>query len=106
MPINIKKRVPLDFLGTDYKDAYLTFSVVTVSEYETLIPKMEAVRDDRVQSANHMLAYVKSKFVEGKFPDDAGKLQPVVESDLDGLDEGTLVDCFERMTGRTLDPKA
>lgn len=101
----IKKRVSLDFLGEEYKEAYLVFQAVPIVEYEKIQSDIADVREDGIKSSMKVLETVKDKFVEGKFPNDKGDLEDVAKDDLDGLDEGTLVECFKYMTGQKLDPK-
>lgn len=104
MAIVIKKRVSLGFLGEDYEKAYLVIKAVPVKEYEELLPRIDEA--DRLETIKVMTELLKSKFVEGKFPDAAGKLADVTADDIDSFDEATLAECFLYATGQKTDPKA
>lgn len=108
MKIVIKKRVNLDFLGDEYKDAYLVFKPITVgAEYDELSQKL-----DKLQTENNNTNLVKfirdtvfDKFLEGKFPNDKGELEDVNKEDLGQLDFDTIANVFRRLSGQEPDPK-
>lgn len=100
----IKRRMSLDFLGDEYKDAYFVFETVPVTEYEQMVNDDKEAGQDRIKSTMIMFERVKSKFVTGKFPDENGELFDVTKEDF-SVDEGTLVKCFQFITGQLLDPK-
>lgn len=104
MPIVIKKRVSLEFLGEDYKDAYLTFKSIPAIEYEEYQKQIKAMEDKKDSSLTFILDILKKQFIEGQFPDN-GELEPVKAEDLDGLDADATLGCFRVFTGQELDPK-
>lgn len=101
MPIVIKKRVNFDFLGEDYKDAYLTFQSIPLKDYGVLTSKIKDVQNDDAKAAEFMLNALKDYFVEGQFPD----TDKVLKEDLDGLDATSVVKCFAMFSGQDPDPK-
>jgi hypothetical protein len=105
MAIVIRKRVGLEFLGEDYKEAYLIFQSIPVSDFESMQVRLKALQDKEQGAVQFILDTLKQYFVSGEFPDDAGKLEPVKKEDLDGLDPQTAVECFKVFTGQELDPK-
>lgn len=101
--IVIKKRVNLDFLGDEYKEAYLVFNAVPVSEYPELKAKLDK-ENDNIKLIKIMVGVLQDKFVAGKFPVD-GKLEDVTKEDIGSFDEATLTECYLYATGQKLDPK-
>lgn len=136
--IVIKKRVNLDFLGEDYKDAYLVFRSIPLPELDDATAKMPdsdpryldlvikaqtekltdgetaelqklqvKEKENNKQAFVVMLELLKQYFLSGKFPDaETNELHDVSKEDLDGIDRNATVECFNRFTGVTLDPKA
>lgn len=104
MPIVIKKRVSLEFLGEDYKDAYLTFKSIPVKEYEQIQEKAKGFEKDEAGSITFILDLLKEHFLEGEFPE-SGKLEAVKAEDLDDLDPVSVIECFKVFTGEHPDPK-
>lgn len=100
MPIVIKKKVSLDFLGEEYKDAYLVFQSIPLKDFDKLSVEIEEAQKDK-KAAIFILNSLKKYFIEGKFPD----LDKVTAEDLDGLDQEAVIRCFQRFTGQELDPK-
>lgn len=101
--IVIKKRVSLEFLGEDYKEAYLIFKAIPVSEYEQMIPKFDSALQ-RLDNIRITVEVLKAKFIEGKFPVD-GKLADITKEDIGSFDEATLSEAFQYISGQKLDPK-
>lgn len=104
MAIVIKKRVDLDFLGEDYKEAYLVFQAIPAADFDEVSKELKGNENDSA-AVRIVLNILKKYFISGKFPDDKG-LQDVVKDDLDGIDPATLTKCFQVFTGVELDPKA
>ena len=105
MAIVIKKRVSLDFLGEDYKDAYLVFQSIPAGAFDELLPQLKNPKEGDDNSSKLLLDLLKKYFIKGEFPDDDGKLSTVESDDLTGLDLTSLVKCFQLFTGQELDPK-
>jgi hypothetical protein len=107
MSLVIKKRVDLDFLGEEYKEAYLVFRSIPLEDYKDVIQDIKKLEEgDNSAYLDKVNEYLQKYFLSGEFPNDAGKLEPVIKEDLVGLDGGSTVTCFERMTGSSFDPKS
>lgn len=105
MPIVIRKRVDLDFLGEAYAGAYLEFQSVPVADIEKIQNEIQKYEQDKTSSVLAALNLLKKYFLNGEFPDDEGKLAPVTADDLDGLDPEATIVCFKVFTGQEIDPK-
>lgn len=106
--IVIKKRVNLDFLGEEYKDAYLTFRSIPLVDLEKVLADMPKT-DEEAQNLKIvpiMLGKLKQYFLNGKFPNDDGELEEVTSEDLEGLDTESAIYCFQLWTGQLSDPKS
>lgn len=105
MGLVIRKKVTLEFLGDEYKDAYLVFRALPIKDLQEIqdkMPKEDA--KDRSQAIPIMLDVLKEYFLSGKSPDEDGNLQDVTKEDLDNLDSSTAIECFQALSG--VDPKA
>lgn len=101
----IKKRVSLDFLGDDYKEAYLVFQSIPLKDFEGII-KAVSEGEDNKNSLGMISEYLQKYFIEGKFPNGEGQLEDVTSEDLtDFADSETANRCFEILTGQNIDPK-
>ena len=100
MAIVIKKRLSLEFLGEDYKDSYLVFKAISVTDYEKMTPEIKTIGDDNIKASRYIVDALQSRFLEGKFDG-----QDVTKEDLTDLDVGTILRCFELLTTRPVDPK-
>ena len=98
MKIVIKKQVSLEFLGEQYKDSYLIFRTMPLREYEELLPRIDALGDENIESVKLIKEVLENHFIEGKFEGEDVKKEDLPEFDLD-----TLTRCFLMFTGR--DPK-
>lgn len=101
MAIVIKKRIGFDFLGEAYANAYLEFQSIPVADYEKLVADVQQAEKDN-KSVSFILDTLKKYFVAGVFPD----LPEVKTTDLDGLDQESVLKCFGTLTGQDIDPKA
>lgn len=100
--IVIKKRVSLEFLGEDYKDAYLLFKAMPISAFESFQREAEKVEESK--SVQFLLSKLKENFLGGMFPVD-DKLTSIDAEDLDSFDAQSIVKAFEAYTGVNPDPK-
>lgn len=91
----IKKRVNLDFLGDEYKEAYIIFKSVPLNDYEKI---MEAPQEGK-EALKFIQGVLEKYFVGGKAPDDNGQLADIKKEDLGQLDGETAVKCFEVLSG-------
>lgn len=101
MAIIIKKKVSLDFLGEEYKDASLTFQSIPIKDIDELQTDVAKSQEDN-KAATFILNTLKKYFVEGVFPG----VESVTKEDLDGLDSETVIKCFSQLTGQDIDPKS
>lgn len=101
--IQIKKRISLDFLGDEYKEAYLEFTSVPIREYQKLLADSRKTADDPVKSVEFMANFLSDRFVGGKFPQD-GELKDVVKDQLTEFDAEVFLRAFQTLTGQ-IDPK-
>ena len=101
MAIVIKKKVSLDFLGEEYKDAYLEFQSIPLKDFDEMGDRLQNAEANGEKPNAIILEILKKYFVDGKFPG----MDKLVASDLDGLDATTAVQCFATFTGQDLDPK-
>ena len=64
------KRFPLDFLGAEWKDAYIDFERVSIGDIKDVFPKFRTVdsEDDKevVEGIKNIVDFLKGKFVAGK----------------------------------------
>lgn len=104
MAIVIKKRVDLDFLGDEYKEAYLVFQSIPAIDFDEVVKGLKDIENKEEGSIKFILDVLKKYFVSGKFPND-NELADVTADDLDGLDPSSLTRCFQVFTGAELDPK-
>lgn len=101
----VKKRISLDFLGEEYKDAYLSFKTIPVAEYESMFLNKD--KQSNIEATIDALNVLKNKFVEGKFPNEDNELDDVKAEDLvEFLDEETLNHCYLTLLGQKIDPKS
>lgn len=100
MAIVIKKRVDFDFLGEDYKDAYIVFRSIPLKDFDEILAQIDKAEKDN-KAAGFMLSTIKKYFIEGNFPD----IDTLKVEDLDGLDPESVIKCFTRFTGQDPDPK-
>lgn len=105
--IIIKKHIALDFLGEEYKDAYVVMESVPVSAYQTIQESIDS-ETNNIKKINLIIDLLKKRFISGEFPDEVGKLQPVMAEDFigddSGLDGESLVYIYDRIMGAP-DPK-
>lgn len=101
MAIVIKKRVSLEFLGEEYKEAYLVFKSIPALEFQAVADSLDKL--DPNSSIGGIVKVLEDYFLEGEFPSD-GKLEPVSKEDIGQLDPLSLTQCFKIFTGQD-DPK-
>lgn len=103
--IKIKKRVTLEFLGDDYKEAYLDFFSIPLSEYNALLEQSEGLEEDTAKAYGLITETLKKQYAGGKFPDEGGKLVDVAADDLMDFDLETAVHVYRVLTGQLADLK-
>jgi hypothetical protein len=68
----IRKRVELDFLGDEYKEAYLVFRSIPVSNYDKILGEIKGAVTTTKRPMRSCLKILKEYYIEGKFPDEKG----------------------------------
>ena len=103
MGLVIPKKITLEFLGDEYKDAYLIFKSIPITQLADMKAKMPNgdAEDDKLKVIPIMLDILKEQFLRGEFPDLDGKMEPVQAEDLDNLDANTAIQCFQTLSGVT-----
>lgn len=102
--IVIKKRISLDFLGEEYKDCYITFKPITISEADKI--GEEAIQSTKDRKSNAwLLNQLKDRFLEGKFLGVDNNLFEIKTDDIDSFDLETCSTIFEILTGQITHPK-
>lgn len=103
--IVIKRKVSLDFIGEEYKDAYIVFRAIPVKDYAEIMKQMPKDGEDNTKSLTIMLEMLQKYFVEGKFPDENNQLVDLEAKDVTELDRDSAITCFQRVVGQDPDPK-
>ena len=99
--IVIKKKVSLDFLGEEYKDAYLVFQSIPIRDIDELTASVKKAEEENT-SGKFILETLKKYFITGVFPD----MDVLTPDDLDGLDQQSVIKAFAIFTGQLdADPK-
>lgn len=104
--IVIKKKISLDFLGTDYAEGYLEFSSIPLKEYEEYTKQINDVKDNDSAAAQMIIDILDKNFIGGKFPGEDGKLFDVEKDQLKEFDITTAITVFKILSGQELSPKA
>ena len=85
----IVKRFSLDFIAPEWKDAYINFNVLTVSDVKEVFPtlaKMKEIQEDNISAGlDSVLEVVKNKFIDGKAINEKGELIPLLVEDINDL---------------------
>lgn len=101
--IVIKKRVNFEFLGDEYKDSYLNFKSIPVSEFDKITKDIEQLEKEKKGYMSFILNVLKDHFIDGKFlGQDLGSED---KDEIDNLDSESTIRCFKLLTGQELDPK-
>jgi len=109
----VKKKILLDFLGEDWKEAFLTFSPFSYNDNLTLIKFRKEVKNITNESddkdiktmSDRMISILQDKFVEGR-GFDGEKLIPVTKDDLPELPQEVWERVIGELQGGMLAPKA
>ena len=101
--IIIKKRVSLEFLGEDYKEAYLIFKSIPLKDFDKYA-ELANTKDNKAAS-KLVIDTLISQFVSGKFPDENGELFDVTKEQIKEFDIQTATTAFKSLTGQEPDPK-
>lgn len=103
----IKKKITLEFLGEEWKDAYITLTPLAVREFERIqkiAPKDETDVDANLEAMNQMLTIVGEHFVNGKGWD-GETLVAIEKEDISDLPMEILTVLISSLAGKA-DPKS
>lgn len=101
MGLLIRKKITCEFLGDDYKEAYLIFKAIPVSglaDIQNELPKGDT-DEDKMQAIPKTLEILKKYFLKGEFPGENGELEEVKAEDLDNMNAELAIHCFQGLTG-------
>lgn len=101
--VSIKKRISFDFLGEGYGECYALFKPIPIIKYKDFINSDKKSESDNI---DQLISLVQSHFVSGRFKDDDGKLFDLAIENIEEFDLDSIIQMFNLITGRTLDPKA
>lgn len=101
--IVIKKRISLDFIGSDYSEAYIEFKTIPMREYEKYAKEASNNKDES-KAVSFIMDTLKELFISGKFPDEKGELFELSSEDIEDLDVNTVVTVFKILTGQDQSP--
>lgn len=83
------KKFPLDFLGEDWKEAYINFERVTIKDVQEVFPQFGQVdgEDEKkvLAGIKNIVKFLEGKFVNGKAVVEDGKLVDLDVKDLGDL---------------------
>ena len=95
--IVVKKRIDLDFLGTEHSEDFLIFKSVPVEEYKTITKKQP---DDNIQAIDYIVTELKKRYISGKFQGN-----DIVKDDIGKFPAEVITECHAHITGQKIDPK-
>lgn len=102
----IKKRISLEFLGEDYKEAYIVFKGIGLTEFEDHVTKAQELdKKGGAGSFRLMADLLASHFISGKGPNESGAMEELKAADVSNLDIDTALKVFQLLTGQELAPK-
>lgn len=101
--IVIKKSISLDFLGDDYKEAYLEFKTIPMRDYQKYI-KAASTNKDEAKAVDFIVTTLQDLFISGKFPNEEGELFDLTKEDILDLDVITTITAFKILTGQDQSP--
>lgn len=91
----IKKKVSLEFLGEEFKDASITFSSIPMKDYEALMDGPEEGKEALRLVTNTLNKY----FMSGRVPNDKGEIVDMKVEELGELDSETVITIFQQLSG-------
>lgn len=84
----IVKKFSLDFVAPEWKDAYINFNALTVSDVKEAFPVLAKAKDtegEETAGLEAILAIIKSKFIDGKAVNEKGELISLSVDDINDL---------------------
>ena len=101
--IVIKRKIPLDFIGQEYKDCYLEFKTIPMKDYEKYVEMASANKDEK-KAVGFITETLKDLFVSGKFVGDKNELFDVKADELGDFDMNVMITVFKTLTGQDQNP--
>lgn len=124
----VKRRISLDFLGEEYKECYLEFKAIPVSQWKEYKNRIydkkysdisKKIKDEQELSDSErkyfeekdemvfdeIVDVLKDRFLSGKYIDQDGKLFEVEKEEVGDFDSDTLINAFDIITGKSTLPK-
>jgi hypothetical protein len=99
MAFLIKKRIPLDDYGDEWKDCYLTFRSVSVNELAEM-QKVFGQLDDQ-SAVGEVLTFLGDRLLEGEGIDENGKPVDITKEMLGDLPVEILAESLLQLTGQS-----
>lgn len=103
--IVIKKRINLDFLGTEYEGGYVEFKSLSIKDVQGKLDEIQNVGEDNKRAVDLMLKLLSECFVGGLFKTSEGEEQ-INKEDLTDFDVASIIKFFQILSGQDGDPKA
>ena len=106
MAFVVKKRFSLDFLGEDWKDAYIDFNLPSLKEsLDQNLPSEDQIKEDPKKYTLQMVDFLEQHFVDGQGWDDSGKLVQLKKEDISELPQSVFGKAFIFLSG-DIDPNS
>lgn len=102
MSLVIRKKVSLEFLGEEYKEAFLLFRSIPIKDFNELQDEIATIGDDNKKSLGFIQEKIKHYFISGQAPNESGALEDITVNDLDELDQQSIIKCFQSLTGQSI----
>lgn len=93
----IKKRVNLEFLGEEFKEAYIIFQAIPLKDYEEILNSP----DEGIDALKQIRDTLDKYFISGKVPNDKGELGDMKKEELGELDGDAATNCFQVLSGQS-----
>lgn len=85
----IVKKFSLDFVAPEWKDAYINFNALTVSDVKETFPMLAKIQENQGENVSagldSILVLIKAKFVDGMAINEKGELAPLAVEDINEL---------------------
>lgn len=100
MPLVIKKKVSLDFLGEEYKDSYIEFKSIPARDLPDIMDKSSQAGEDSKKLIPIFIEVLQKYFLDGENGE-----EKITKEDIGELDAESVLNCFQILTGQSIDPK-
>lgn len=105
MAFVVSKKLPLDFLGTEWHAAYINFSLPSLKEsLEQAVPTEEEITADPQKYTGQMVDFIEKHFLDGKGWN-GSQLVDLTASDIQELPTIVFTKAAELLAG-AVDPKS